>query len=82
MRDSPKSDWRMKDVERACGEIGIVCKAPKRGSHYRVRSELVPGTILTIPAAKPIKAPYIRQLVELAERHREAVMEQEAVDGS
>jgi len=78
MSDNPKADWKMADVERLCSEVGLTWSSPKRGSHYKVRSELVSGTILTIPKARPIKAPYIRQLVFLASRHIEAVRERNA----
>jgi len=43
---------------------------PRRGSHYKVRSPKG-GTVLTIPARRPIKPVYIRALVALADALRD-----------
>jgi len=65
MRVNPAGDWKKRDVEALCDQIGLTCKNPKRGSHFKVVSNLL-GYILTIPTARPIKACYIRQLVRMA----------------
>jgi hypothetical protein len=69
MRANAAGDWGMKDVETLCEQIGLTCKPPRRGSHHKVFCPGVQG-MLTIPAKKPIKAPYIRSLVALADVHR------------
>jgi hypothetical protein len=69
MRANPRKDWLIKDVETLCSQIGLEFKPPRRGSHYKVLSNHLEG-MLTIPAHKPIKAPYIRHLVALADSHR------------
>lgn len=66
MRANPAGDWTMKDVETLCAQIGLTCKPPRRGSHHKVFCPGIQG-MLTIPAKKPIKAPYIRSLVGLAD---------------
>jgi hypothetical protein len=82
MKDNPKDNWTMADVEKACREIGLLCIPPARGSHYKVRSDVAVGRILTIPKARPIKPPYVRQLVALAEMHLSAAREKGVSDES
>ena len=63
MRRNPAGDWTIGDVERACRRAGATLLAPRGGgSHFKVAH---PGRrdILTIPARRPIKPAYIRQLV-------------------
>jgi hypothetical protein len=70
MRASPRGDWRIADVERLCRAYGLRCAPPSGGgSHYTARAEGI-ETILTIPARRPIKPVYIRQLVQLIDRVR------------
>jgi hypothetical protein len=41
MRNNPRGDWRIEDVETVCREHGILCSAPRGGgSHYKWR---IPG---------------------------------------
>ena len=61
MRANPR-DWRIEDVIRASRTAGATCTAPRKGSHYKVKHEMV-SAILTIPAHRPIKPVYIRELV-------------------
>lgn len=62
-------DWRIDDVETLCKQVGLDCMAPRGGgSHYRVSSSKLAG-ILTIPAKRPIKPPYIKNLVGMARAH-------------
>ena len=68
MEKSPQSDWTIDDVNKLCTKIGLGCRAPTSGSHYVVYSEFLGGH-LTVPARRPIKAPYIKQLVALAYSH-------------
>ncbi|MGD9615999.1 MAG: type II toxin-antitoxin system HicA family toxin [Alphaproteobacteria bacterium] len=69
MRANPRADWTIADVERLCREVGLKVTPPHRGSHYKVRRP-ENGTILTIPARRPIKPVYIRALVALADTLR------------
>jgi len=66
MRKNPQGDWSIRDVETLCGQTGLTLKSPTRGSHYKVTAPGIRG-ILTVPARKPIKACYIRNLVSLAD---------------
>lgn len=61
MRANPR-DWRIEDVVTACEGFGIACTAPRKGSHYKVK-HVERNEILTIPAHRPIKPIYIRDLV-------------------
>jgi len=70
MRVNAQADWTIADVERLCREVGLTITPPRRGSHYKVRDP-ASGTTLTIPARRPIRAVYIRALVELADRFRD-----------
>lgn len=66
MRDNPRGDWTINDVERVCrayAEHGVRITAPTRGSHYKVRHPAA-LEILTIPAHRPIKPIYITRLVD------------------
>lgn len=71
MRDSPQGDWTIADVKKLCAKVGLECRVPTSGSHYVVLSERLGGA-LTVPAHRPIKAPYIRKLVALATSHMQA----------
>jgi hypothetical protein len=53
-------------VQRLCRAYGPKCTPPKRGDHYKVRRVGDPR-ILTVPAARPIKPEYVRQLVALVD---------------
>lgn len=64
-----QADWRIKDVETLCRQAGLHCMPPRGGgSHYRVWSDHLHG-VLTIPAHRPIKRPYIMNLVSMADAH-------------
>jgi hypothetical protein len=67
MRDNPRGDWSIQDIEAVCNRHDIACNPPRGGgSHYTV-SHPSQAEILTIPAHKPIKAVYIRKLVSFIE---------------
>lgn len=71
MRRNPR-DWQIGQVETLCRRHGLICTAPSGGSHYAVRADETAWakgvTVrLTIPAHKPIKPVYIRQLVALVD---------------
>ena len=69
MRANPP-DWRIGDVERLCRGFGIACAAPRKGSHYKLSHGAMPQ-ILTIPAHRPIKPVYVRDLVRFVDAVRE-----------
>ena len=62
MRVNPR-DWRIEEIVTICEAMGIACTAPRKGSHYKVK-HLSVIEILTIPAHRPIKPIYIRDLVQ------------------
>ena len=61
MRANPR-DWRIEDVATVCAAFSITCTPPRKGSHYKVKHESR-SEILTIPAARPVKAFYIAELI-------------------
>lgn len=69
MRRNPVGDWRIEDVEKLCRQHGLTCRPPSGGgSHYKVSHPASPA-ILAVPRARPVKAVYIRQLVDLVSKH-------------
>jgi hypothetical protein len=63
MRNNPRGDWRIDDVEAVCREYGVLCSAPRGGgSHYKVAHPRMTEK-LTIPYKRPIKPVYIRKLI-------------------
>lgn len=77
MRRNPVGDWCIEDVQRVCRSAGVDCTPPTRGSHWKISSPLLTGA-LTIPANRPVKAPYIRSLVSLIAAHCECEAEKSA----
>ncbi|MGI4880697.1 MAG: hypothetical protein ACRYG4_24805 [Janthinobacterium lividum] len=61
MRANPR-DWRIEDVASVCAAFGVGCTPPRNGSHYKIKHGDM-ASILTIPAHRPIKPVYIRDLV-------------------
>lgn len=68
MRQNPRADWSVNDVTKVCAENGIECMPPTRGTHYKAASPLLEGH-LTIPAHRPIKPFYIKELVGMIAAH-------------
>jgi len=68
MEANPKNDWKIRDIEQVCNQMGLQFEPPNSGSHYKVLSEYVEGA-LTVPAARPIKAVYIKSFVALCRAH-------------
>jgi predicted RNA binding protein YcfA (HicA-like mRNA interferase family) len=64
MRDNPRDNWKVKDIEKVCNGIGATLTAPTRGSHYKVSHPEV-EEILTIPARDPIKQVYVKKFVDI-----------------
>ncbi len=65
-------DWRIDDIVAVCRANGMDCDPPRKGSHYKVKHVSMID-ILTIPAHRPIKPVYVRELVRFIDRVREAV---------
>jgi len=68
MRANPRADWDINHVRTCCEQNGIDLIPPTGGSHYKAKSPLLHGH-LTVPARRPIKAIYIRQLVNMIDAH-------------
>jgi predicted RNA binding protein YcfA (HicA-like mRNA interferase family) len=66
MRNNPRNDWTISDVEALCRSHGIGYKPPRKGSHAKV-SHPRQAEILTIPFARPIKPVYIKKLVKFVD---------------
>ena len=63
MRENPSANWSIDDVVAVCREYEVRCEAPRGGgSHYRIGHPAM-ARKLTIPYRRPIKPPYIRDLV-------------------
>ena len=70
MKNNPRADWRISDVERIAQRYGFSINRPSGGgSHVTLRHRS--GEKLTVPARRPIKPVYIRQLVRMIERLEE-----------
>jgi hypothetical protein len=64
MRNNPR-DWRIEDLKTVASHYGIELR--QRGTSHVVFSDPL-GNVLSVPAARPIKAVYVRRFVET---HRE-----------
>jgi hypothetical protein len=64
MKNNPRGNWGIEDIEAVCRKHGIRCNPPSGGgSHYKI-SHPTRREILTIPARRPIKPVYIKKLVK------------------
>ena len=68
MRANPR-DWRIEDVVTVCRAADLICSPPRSGSHYKI-SHPARNEILTVPAHRPIKPVYIRELVRFIDAVR------------
>ena len=80
IRANPKGDWEISDIETACRQLGLTCTSPTRGSHHKISSPHVEG-ILMMPHKRPIKVPYIKLFIGLAEAHIEFCPKVEKANG-
>jgi hypothetical protein len=72
MRCNPQGDWQISDLQRICKKFGLSCTKPRGGgSHYKISSPRLQG-ILTVPAHRPIKVPYIKVFVSMMDMHIKA----------
>jgi predicted RNA binding protein YcfA (HicA-like mRNA interferase family) len=65
MRNNPRADWVMSDLMTIADAHGISYRKGS-GSHVTFSHPKV-TKILTVPARRPIKAPYIRDFVALVD---------------
>ena len=68
MRGNPKGNWGINDVKTLCAQYDVELMPPSNGSHFKAKSPYLHG-LLTIPAARPIKPPYIRLIVSMIDAH-------------
>ncbi len=68
MRRNPGGDWTVADVKLLCERHGFLFRQGKGTSHAHVKHPRA-VEILTIPARRPIKPVYIRQLVRTIDRY-------------
>ena len=66
MRNNPKNDWRIADIEVVCHAHGIVLEPPSGGSHWSVFHAR--AGIQTIPAHGSIKVRYIKEFVRFVDK--------------
>jgi hypothetical protein len=64
MRTNPRNDWKISDLQSIANRYGIVYRQP--GTSH-VTFSCPDGTMLTVPAHKPIKPVYIKKFVEMVE---------------
>jgi predicted RNA binding protein YcfA (HicA-like mRNA interferase family) len=64
MRQNPR-DWRIDDLEAVAHQKGMAIR--KSGGSHVVFSHPASPMHLTVPARRPIKAPYVRRFVELVD---------------
>jgi hypothetical protein len=68
MRANPVGDWQIGDVEALCREHHLSFRRGKGTSHAHAKHPLA-REIRTIPARRPIKPVYIRNLVRYIESY-------------
>ena len=66
MRANPAGDWQIADVKLVCRTYGIECLEPSGGSHYKV-AHPSQREILTVVHGRPIRAIYIKRLVQFVD---------------
>ncbi len=67
MRNNPRDDWRITDVEKLARRYGFSINRPRGGgSHVTLRDDS--GRKLTVPEHRPINPVYIRQLVKMIDQ--------------
>jgi hypothetical protein len=67
MRRNPRADWRIDQMKTIADHLEIPWRAPG-GSHVVFMP--ASGTVLTVPARRPIKPIYVQMFVEMIDRMR------------
>lgn len=62
MRNNPR-DWRIEALETVAARYGIMVR--KQGGSHAVFSHPNSPLVVTVPAHRPIKPIYVRQLIDL-----------------
>ena len=76
MRRNPHGDWTISDIERVCRPCGIAVMPPKRGDHYKL-AHAARAEILTVPAHRPIRAVYIRAVIDMIDDVQRTLREED-----
>lgn len=66
MRANPRADWSISNIEAVCRRSGLEFEAPRRGSHFTVRTPDRSGFV-SVPSRRPIKPVYILAVVRLVD---------------
>ena len=69
MRNNPKNDWKISDIEVVCRSYDIILEPPSNGSHWAVFFKGV--GILTIPVHGHIRPYYIKEFVAFTDKVKE-----------
>lgn len=64
MRNNPR-DWRIEDLERVAGWVGITSRQPGGGSSHVIFTHPASELIVSVPAHRPIKPVYVRNFLAL-----------------
>ncbi len=64
MRANPRNDWTIEQIGTVCSayEDELKLLPPSGGSHYKL---VYPDGALTIPAKRPIKPYYVKQVLDI-----------------
>jgi hypothetical protein len=65
MRRNPRGDWQIAELKAIAAHYGIASRSPG-GSHVVFVSG--DGSILTVPARRPIKPVYVKMFVEMIDK--------------
>lgn len=67
------SNVNFEDLDRLLKQNGFTCRQPSGGSSHYIyyHPELPPGDKLSIPKAKPIKAIYVKEAINLINKIKE-----------
>ena len=70
--NNPKN-VNFEDIDRLLKQNGFTCRQPSGGSSHYIyyHPELPPGEKLSIPKAKPVKAIYVKEAVNLINKVKE-----------
>ncbi|MDE0590443.1 hypothetical protein OU789_10940 [Halocynthiibacter sp. C4] len=77
MRDNPRDDWTIAQVENLCAQMGLEVRKPNGSSHYVVSSPVLRDS-LCVPYKRPIRSLYIKKLVGYIDAHIEVTKKKES----
>ena len=73
MRQNPKGDWVIHDIQVIASHFGLLLCSPKGGSSHVKVKHPESGKSMIIPAKRPIKPVYITLLLNFLEEHEKEV---------